>query len=52
MTAMAQNILIVDDEEEIADLLEISQSSVKRYLRSGKEHLAGILQRQGGEFYV
>ena len=37
---------------EIADLLEISQSSVKRYLRSGKEHLAGILQRQGGEFYV
>ena len=27
---------------EIADLLEISQSSVKRYLRSGKEHLAGI----------
>ena len=30
---------------EIADLLEISQSSVKRYLRSGKEHLAGILQR-------
>ena len=37
---------------EIADLLEISQSSVKRYLRSGKEHLAGSLQRQGGEFYV
>lgn len=37
---------------EIADLLEISQSSVKRYLRSGKEHLAGILQQQGGEFYV
>lgn len=37
---------------EIADLLEISQSSVKRYLSSGKEHLASILQQQGGEFYV
>lgn len=37
---------------EIADLLEISQSSVKRYLNSGKEHLANVLQQQGGEFYV
>lgn len=37
---------------EIAELLEISQSSVKRYLNSGKEHLANVLQQQGGEFYV
>lgn len=37
---------------EIAELLEISQSSVKRYLNSGKEHLANVLQQQGGEFYI
>lgn len=33
---------------EIAKLLEISQSSVKRYLHSGKEHLANVLKQQGG----
>lgn len=38
--------------DEIADLLEISRSSVKRYLNSGKEHLANVLQQQGGEFYI
>lgn len=37
---------------EIADLLEISQSSVKRYLNSGKEHLAGVFRQQGGEFHI
>lgn len=37
---------------EIAELLEISQSSVKRYLNSGKEHLANVLQQQGGEFVI
>lgn len=37
---------------EIAKLLEISQSSVKRYLNSGKEHLANILKQQGGEYYI
>lgn len=37
---------------EIAKLLEISQSSVKRYLSSGKEHLANVLKQQGGEYYV
>lgn len=38
--------------DEIADLLEISKSSVKRYLNSGKEHLASVLQQRGGEFIV
>lgn len=38
--------------DEIADLLEISKSSVKRYLNSGKEHLASVLQKRGGEFIV
>lgn len=38
--------------DEIADLLEISKSSVKRYLSSGKEHLASVLQQRGGEFIV
>ena len=30
--------------DEIADVLDISKSSVKRYLKSGREHLASILQ--------
>lgn len=38
--------------DEIAELLEISKSSVKRYLNSGKEHLASVLRQQGGEFIV
>lgn len=37
---------------EIAKLLEISQSSVKRYLNSGKEHLANVLKQQEGEHYI
>lgn len=37
--------------DEIADLLDISKSSVKRYLNSGKEHLSNVFQ-QGGEFYI
>lgn len=38
--------------DEIAELLEISKSSVKRYLNSGKEHLASVLRQQGGELVV
>lgn len=34
---------------EIARLMDISRSSVNRYLSSGKTHLEKIL-RQGGEF--
>lgn len=33
--------------EEIADALQISRSSVKRYLQSGKEHLERILRKEG-----
>ncbi|MBD5396484.1 MAG: RNA polymerase sigma factor [Lachnospiraceae bacterium] len=36
--------------DEIAELLEISKSSVKRYLNSGKEHLGNVLRQQGGGF--
>lgn len=38
--------------DEIAELLDISKSSVKRYLNSGKEHLASVLRQQGGELIV
>lgn len=38
--------------DDIAELLEISRSSVKRYLNSGKEHLASVLQQYGGEYTV
>lgn len=38
--------------DEIADLMDISKSTVKRYLKSGKEHLGKILQQQGGEFIL
>ena len=37
---------------EIADLMDISRSSVKRYLNSGKKHLATVLQQQGGGFFL
>lgn len=37
---------------EIAELMDISQSSVKRYLNSGKAHLEKIFQQQGGESYL
>ena len=33
--------------EEIADALQISRSSVRRYLESGKEHLETILRKEG-----
>lgn len=33
--------------EEIADALQISRSSVKRYLQSGKDHLEVILRKEG-----
>lgn len=36
--------------DEIAELLEISKSSVKRYLNSGKEHLGNVLRQQGGGY--
>lgn len=38
--------------DEIADLMDISRSSVKRYLNSGKKHLATVLQQQGGNFFL
>lgn len=38
--------------DEIAELMDISKSSVKRYLRSGKEHLGKVLQQQGGDFCI
>ncbi len=38
--------------DEIADLMDISRSSVKRYLNSGKKHLATVLQQQGGGFFL
>lgn len=38
--------------DEIAELMDISRSSVKRYLTSGKAHLAKVFQQQGGDFYV
>lgn len=37
---------------EIAQLMDISQSSVKRYLNNGKAHLEKIFQQQGGETYL
>lgn len=37
---------------EIAQLMDISQSSVKRYLNSGKSHLEKIFQTQGGDVYL
>ena len=37
---------------EIAQLMDISQSSVKRYLNSGKAHLEKIFQQQGGDIYL
>lgn len=37
---------------EIAELVDISQSSVKRYLNSGKAHLEKIFQQQGGDIYL
>lgn len=37
---------------EIAQLMDISQSSVKRYLNSGKAHLETIFQKQGGDVYL
>ena len=38
--------------DEIADLMDISRSSVKRYLNNGKKHLATVLQQQGGGFFL
>lgn len=38
--------------DEIAELMDMSRSSVKRYLNSGKMHLAKVLQQQGGDFYI
>lgn len=38
--------------DEIATLMDISRSSVKRYLNSGKAHLAKVFQQQGGDFYI
>lgn len=38
--------------EDIAELMDISKSSVKRYLKRGKEHLEKILQPQGGAFFL
>lgn len=38
--------------DEIASLMDLSRSSVKRYLNSGKAHLAQIFQSQKGEFYL
>lgn len=38
--------------DEIAELMDISRSSVKRYLNSGKSHLAKVFQQQGGDFYI
>lgn len=37
---------------EIAQLMDISQSSVKRYLNSGKSHLEKVFQQQGGDVYL
>ena len=37
---------------EIAQLMDISQSSVKRYLNSGKTHLEKVFQKQGGDVYL
>ena len=37
--------------DEIAGLMDISRSSVKRYLKSGMNHLVKIFQPQKGEFY-
>lgn len=38
--------------DEIADLMDISRSSVNRYLNSGKKHLATVLQQQGGNSFL
>lgn len=38
--------------DEIAELMDISRSSVKRYLTSGKAHLAKVFQQQGGDLYI
>lgn len=38
--------------DEIAKLMDISKSTVKRYLKSGKEHLLKLLQQQGGDFLI
>ena len=38
--------------DEIAKLMDISRSTVKRYLKSGKEHLEKLLQQQGGDFFA
>lgn len=38
--------------DEIAELMEISRSSVKRYLNNGKSHLAKVFQQQGGDLYI
>lgn len=38
--------------DEIASLMEMSRSSVKRYLNSGKAHLAQIFQSKKGDYYV
>ena len=38
--------------DEIAKLMDISRSTVKRYLKSGKEHLEKLLQQQGGDFFI
>ena len=37
---------------EIAELMDINKSSVKRYLKRGKEHLGKILGQQGGAFFL
>ena len=38
--------------DEIARLMDISRSSVKRYLISGRERLKKVLQPQGGNLYL
>lgn len=38
--------------DEIAELMDISRSSVNRYLNSGKKHLATVLQQQGGNSFL
>ncbi len=38
--------------EDIADAMDISRSTVKRYIASGQEHLRNLLKDEGGEAHV
>lgn len=38
--------------DEIAELMDISRSSVNRYLNNGKKHLATVFQQQGGNSFL